>query len=275
LLRATNLNQPQVRGRSLVRPDPRFNDITNFESTGTATYHALQAHVTRRWAAGLQAEVSYTWGKALDNIANLTQGDLLVSIPNVKARSSFDRRHMLVTNFIYELPSPSAGVQRTILGGWQLAGIFTIRSGAPLNIRQQNSTSGLMETLPDIVGPFQRFDPREIRTFRLPNGQVRTGNFFFDPTVFRVARDANGSPRPGTLGRNVFSGPGVNNWDLAVLKRTRLTEQIQLELRLDTNNVFNHPQFNSVAQQLGNIFFGQASSNDTARKVQVGVKLHF
>lgn len=278
LLRATDLNQREVRrdpsGRvSLFRPDPGFLSITNFESTGTASYHGLQVHATRRWATGLQVEVSYAWGKALDNIANLSSGDNAVSIPHVKARSSFDRRQMLVANFIYEFPSPSAGVWRTILGDWQVAGIFSVRTGAPLNIRYNDPTLG--DFLPDIVRPFQRFDPRVVRTFQLPNGRVRTGNFLFDPTVFRVARDANRFPRHGTLGRNVFSGPGVNNWDLALLKRTHLREQLELELRLEVSNVFNHTQFTSVGQQVPENFFGQVSSSDRARKVQVGVKLHF
>lgn len=281
LLRARDLNPPVVkiddRGRiTSVRPDPHLTTVTSFESTGTATYHALQAHVTRRFAAGLQAELSYAWGKALDNVANIRSPESVVGIPNVKARSAFDRRQMLVANFIYELPSPSARMWRTLLGGWQVAGIFAARSGAPLDIRQRDIRfSGIGESLPDIVGPFRRFDPREVRTFQLPNGQMRTAHFFFDPTVFQFARDAEGTPRQGTLGRNVFSGPGINNWDLALLKRTRLSEQINLELRLEASNVFNHTQFNGVGQQVEGVFFGQASASDTARKVQVGVKLHF
>jgi hypothetical protein len=281
LLRARDLNQPAVKADhmgniEIVRRDPHFSVITNFESTGTASYHALQAHLTRRWAAGLQAEISYSWGKALDNIANLRLPDAAVSIPNVHARSSFDRRHTLVANFIYALPSPSQGVWQCLLGGWQVAGIITARTGQPLDISQSDERyPELGDSLPDLVGPFRRLDPREARTFQFPNGEVRSGNFYFDPTVFQFARDENGLPRQGNLGRNVFSRPGINNWDMALLKRTRLGERVDLELRLEASNVFNHTQFNSVAQQLHNIFFGQASTLDTARKVQFGAKLHF
>jgi len=275
LLRARDLNGAEAAIADLghprvVRPDPRFAGITNFESTGTASYQGLQVHVTRRFHRGFQAQISYSFGKALDNIANIEFGDNLPTVPNVKGRSSFDRRHQFVGNFIYELPSPQRGVWVAVLGGWQVAGIVSFRSGPPMIIRQLNDPSGsggTYESFPDLIGPFRRFNPRQVRTF-----SGVTGNFYFDPTVFREVPPT----RQGTLGRNVFSGPGINNWDLALLKRTRLSERLQLELRLEASNVFNHTQFNGVAQQLWNRpFFGQASTLDTARKVQIGVKLHF
>jgi hypothetical protein len=280
LLRVTNLNQPRLESddqgyTTTVTPDPHFTQIDYYESSGKSSYHALHTHLTRRFTTWLQAEISYSWGKAIDDVANIRAGDIVVAIPNVKARSAFDRRHMLVANFIYEFPSVLKGKWQPLFGGWQVAGIFTVRTGAPLNIRQQNYISGFGESLPDVVGSFRQFDPRQVRTFRLPNGQVRTGNFFFDPTVFQVARTSEGVPRPGNLGRNVFSGPGINNWDMALLKRIRFKERLELELRLETSNVFNHTQFTSVSQQLHNLTFGQANSNDNARKVQVGAKLHF
>jgi hypothetical protein len=86
------------------------------------------------------------------------------------------------------------------------------------------------------------------------------------------------SPRFSTASRRLFYGPGMNNWDIALLKDTHLTESKVLEFRLETFNTFNHTQFlgaNSVDGNINDSTFGQVISAMPPRLVQVSLKFHF
>jgi len=130
--------------------------------------------------------------------------------------------------------------------------------------------------MPDIMGPFQRLNPRERRTFTLPNGDTATGNFLFDPTVFRtVFPSGPEEARLGNLGRNVFSGPGVNVVDFSLLKRFVVTERQSVELRVDTTNVFNHATFGFGGFSTAWGDFGQTRSTYGPRRIQLYLRYNF
>jgi hypothetical protein len=110
------------------------------------------------------------------------------------------------------------------------------------------------------------------------------GRFYFNPAAFSQA--ALGSE--GTANRRFFHGPGVNDWDMALLKDTRLTERIDLQFRAEFFNIFNHTQFGQPSG-IANSFaldptsglniptgsFGQVNSAAPPRIGQVGLKLNF
>jgi hypothetical protein len=133
---------------------------------------------------------------------------------------------------------------------------------------------------PDIIGPFVEFDPREVRTFKLPNGRTRTGNFLFDPTAFAVLRPTGPEEaRPGTLGRNVFTGMGIDNVDLSFLRRFSLSERQHLEFRTDVTNLFNHTQFTSYAYPRALVAndqsFGITTRTHGPRRIQFLIRYNF
>jgi hypothetical protein len=94
---------------------------------------------------------------------------------------------------------------------------------------------------------------------------------------------------PATIGRNFFHGPSFVNLDMSVAKRTKIWENVTLELRLEVYNVLNHPNFNNpgddpalVGNQIGNGLFGQITSQlgrsdgtTGARQLQMGAKFTF
>ena len=75
--------------------------------------------------------------------------------------------------------------------------------------------------------------------------------------------------------RRFFYGPGMDNYDIALLKNVRLTESTSLQFRLEDFNIFNHAQFfgpQSVDGNIGSSSFGQVVSADSPHLVQLGAK---
>jgi len=126
------------------------------------------------------------------------------------------------------------------------------------------------------VAPVRILDPRQTRTFTLPNGRAVTGNFYFDPTVsFRL-------PAAGMYGNsapNLIRGPGMHNWDVSVFKNFALRETVRVQFRAEFFNFFNHTSFSGIGTGLPatatNTTFGQVTAVAPARTVQFGLKLAF
>src|SRR5262249_3489724 len=104
----------------------------------------------------------------------------------------------------------------------------------------------------------------------LAHGQ-RTPTRWFDTAAF--ARPAVGTL--GTSGRNVLVGPGVGNFDFSLIKDTRFTERMSVQLRAESFNLFNHPLFNTPDANVDNRTVGQISAAADPRRVQFGLKLIF
>jgi len=73
----------------------------------------------------------------------------------------------------------------------------------------------------------------------------------------------------------MFHGPGVNNWDMALLKDTKLTESVNLEFRAEFFNIFNHAQFLAVNGNVNSPTFGQVQSVQQPRIGQLSFKVNF
>ncbi len=261
-----------------------FGPVQGHAGDGVSVYHGLQAMVSRRFTPRLQLTAHYVWSKALDN--NGGEGRNIWSQADREVtpwgRANFDRRHQFVLYSTAELPGfRGAKALRPILSGWQLAGIVQFRSGMPLNIRNgvDSTLQGITAGYPDITGSFRKFDPRERQSFRLPNGRTFAGNFLFDPTVFGTVQPRNASEaRPGNLGRNVFSAPGMNNVDVSLLKRVTIREGHRVEIRADAANVFNHAQFTFPAFMglyTSNANFGRTFGTFGPRRIQFVARYTF
>ena len=122
-----------------IRPD----SLREMESEGSSWYNGLEVSLTKRLSHGLQFLASYTFSKTLDtdgaDINSTSAGNALTlgdqNSPRQRwGRASFDRTHRFVFSETWSLPSPSAGLQRAVLGGWDLAAVVTIQSGSALTI---------------------------------------------------------------------------------------------------------------------------------------------
>jgi hypothetical protein len=242
--------------------------------------------------------------------------------------SGGDRPHMLQSNGSYELPfgpnkmllGNSSGAVARIVEGWKLGWIFSVIAGPPLDITSQNMLYG--SGVPDIVGPFP-FDKAGVRWGL--NAGTYTGGTYFPSDAFTIAKDPQCSntaivasslaancniaavydaktgapllvnPLPGNqgnLGRYPLRGVTTPSFDLNLAKAFRISEKKSMQLRIDANNVLNHPTVNtpqlSLAPSLGtnalNTNFGQIINGGTFsvigaktgfRKVQAMVRFDF
>lgn len=279
--RELNLARDTGGGSQTARIYPAIGRILSQESTGRARYDSLQTKLVRRADRGVGFAASYVFGKSLDDSS---EGISSVGTDAFRwGRSAFDRRHNFVLSFVYTLPRPKlGGIADAALGGWRVSGITEWRSGQPIDISQGTLPTLVAGALsfwgnPDVAGAFRRLDPRRFQTVEV-NGVARSGNFLFDPNAFRTVteRTATGA-RAGTLGRNVFDGPGVYLTALSFIKQFRVSDTQRLDVRGDVRNLFNRPHFllDSLSLRADNAQFGQVVSAAPGRIVQLSLRYSF
>ncbi|HEU0141187.1 MAG TPA: carboxypeptidase regulatory-like domain-containing protein [Bryobacteraceae bacterium] len=266
LIRTLDINQPQpslaiATGQvnpNAVRPYPGFAAITSYSTSADSIYHSLQASGVRRFGGGVSIQASYTWSKSLDNV--ITPFNIYWDGALNRGISSFDRRHMLIASYIWEIPfaKSTTGWKRKVLDGWQISGISSFQSGNPLTIgiTGDRAGTGAGGQRPNLIAPVDR--PRELSQW-------------FSTSSF--ALPAQGTF--GNAGRSLVTGPGINNWDVSFSKRTDLTESVSLQFRAEFFNLFNHAQWSGVGTTFGTGTFGQVTSARDPRIGQLGLRLLF
>jgi len=265
-----NYNAGAIGGGAASQPFNRLYGRTAAVNIGIGVhqyYNALQVKFDRRFSNGFMLTTAYTYSKTID-FASRQTFDLLRD----KGRSANDLTHVFVQSYLYELPFGRGKAGRALLGGWQINGIVTSQTGAPLNITYSATA---------LNAPGQNNQPNLVGTGK-PEifGKVGPGQLWFDVTRFAA-------PAPltfGNLGRNILSGPGMVNLDFSLFRRFRVREGMNLEFRLEAFNATNTPHFANPITALGNADFGQVtSSNDFTdstvdtdnRKVQIGLRFFF
>ena len=239
---------------------------------GSSIYHSGQLEVRRRFADNFLVTGAYTYSRLIDNnsdvFANLgvaAAAPSVAALPTIlggdrleRGLSLFDRTHRATFTYVYEIPffREQRGALGRLLGGFQIAGITTFESGVPYTVLNGLDSDG-------IGGNNDRptFNPagqRGVRAVPVVNAQgvitsyvnPDAGNAPIDPATARYivnpafnAALAGSVPRFGSLGRNTERSPGINNTNLNLMKRVRVTEGTSIELRGELFNVFNHPQF--------------------------------
>ncbi len=259
-----------------------FGNVKGYASDGTSVYHGMQLRISRRFSSSLLFSAHYVWSRTLDDASGIGLFTLADRAVTPWGRADTDRTHSLAGYWVAELPGPSKSpALRHALSGWRLSGNVQLRTGMPLQIRNpvDSTLQGFAAGMPDITGPFRTFDPREIHTFTLPGGRTVTGNFLFDPTVFKTVIPATPeAARAGNLGRNVFSGPGMADVDLSLLREIRLTERHRVEVRVDSINALNHAQFVAMPATMSNtnnIQFGRVLRTTGPRRVQFQIRYSY
>jgi hypothetical protein len=263
---------------AFLRPIPGYNNIEYVSYDGNASYHSLQVTVNRRFSRGLQIGGAWTWSKAMDYADTDTADISTVVNPRIwnYGKAGFDRTHVVKINFTYNVPNLSPwhnGPSQTILNGWQLSGITSFVSGAPLGI-----TNSFTYTVDTTGSPTEN-----ARVVVLQNPILAKSDRTFNQN-FNV--NAFGPPAVGTVGnapKDVIRGPGINNWDLSLFKNFKLTERFKLQFRTEGYNAFNHTQFSGLdttarfdqqgRQTSGT--FGSFTAARNPRRVQLALRLFF
>ncbi|MEK7405535.1 MAG: TonB-dependent receptor [Acidobacteriota bacterium] len=261
-----------TRGQ-LLRPYPHFTGVSMRDPTiGSATYHSFQLKVERRLAQGFTLLAAYTNAKLLDDIGSRQ------SHRNLKAEralSSINRPQRLVLSGVYEIPlGPgqrytlgNPPVMRKLLEGWQLNWLVAFQGGGPLTV-----TSAVNNT--NSFGGGQRPDSTG-RSAKLSGSVTERLNRYFDTSQFVDARPF----QFGNLARTLpdVRGPGLNNFDISVIKNTTIRESLRLQFRCEGFNVWNHPAFENPGTSFGTGSFGRinalAHRANPARQIMLAMKL--
>ena len=293
-------------------------------SNGTSSSNEFQLTVDRRMNHGLGFRVAYTISKTIDISSGFRARSSTYTDPFNprldRGLADFDTPQRLVISPIWEIPfgNHSSGLEKQFVGGWVVSAIASFQSGNPYGLysNNYNSFSNLGLDRPDVIGPIQVFsDPRKMRTFSPSDDELHgsclpgqeTGHFLFDPTNLVCAPGPPaGMPVPditdgsvlvaggvpmftyGDMGRNTLRGPGINNWDISLMKNFKFGESRSVQFQANFFNAFNHAQFFSPTlasgQEGGTPLFGQVTSDNTAsssayyrgpRIIQFALKVYF
>jgi hypothetical protein len=290
VLATRNPNEVTIR-----RLNPNWGPRTLLEAAAMAEYHAGYVKFDRRLLRGLLAGFNYTWSATFsDNDEAFGQNDVVSSSPQVPqnffdyrnewSRSAFDRPHRFAVHYLYEvpwfLPGRASEALGKIFSGWQIAGITEMQSGQPFTIRTGvdtvGSLAGAFPGRPDFKHDGVFFlDPvtDDLRTFTIP----------LDGTGIVTAPRgpggilANSMPGGGNLGRNTFRGPSFINWNFSLMKKVPIRESVQLQIRGDFANLWNHNNFQNPVAVMSLATFGRNTApliTDT-RQILLSGKLLF
>lgn len=256
----------------LLRPFPQFDTVTTTTNDGYSWYHGLQLRLEKRFSKGFTLQTSYTYSKFMQATELLNQDDPRPT----EVISDSDYPHRLAMSGIYELPfgkgrqllSGANGVVSRIVGGWQVQGVYTYQSGAPLtwgNILYNGN----------------------LKDIRLP-GDQQTVQHWFNTAGFVTASGSQlaNNVRTFPLRFGFLRQDNVNNFDLSVVKNTAITETTRLQFRAEFINALNHAWLSNASGGATGVIttptaatFGQIAglSNQAnyPRRLQLGLKFIF
>lgn len=245
----------------VVRRNRNFSSMRYFRTGSNSFYNSMQLKLLKQFSQGFRAEVSYTFSRNVDQSSATFNSDTVQSgggtgildPDNLTMNQGLSELHVsqdLSINYTVELPfgpgkrsqNGASGALGKVIGGWQVNGVTSVRSGVPFTINEAANRSrtggagsrGVFQDRPDLV----------IRA-GCSNNPIRVGNItqYYDPSCFSL------SPPGffGNLGRNTLLGPGLVDFDFSIVKDTRFTEKHTLQFRAEFFNIFNRPNFSVPA----------------------------
>jgi len=283
-LDATNSNR--ALPVHFLRPYVGYGDIWYYEYSGNSSYHSLQAQANRRMARNLQFGAAWTWSKAMDYADTEGSRSAATTVSNLVSpriwnygKAGFDRTHILKLWYIYNVPRLSRlwgnVLVRKALDEWQVSGVTTFMSGAPTPVTLQWASGASTEISgsTDTARPLMIANPVLPKSQRIFSRNLNTAAFMVPPVGAW-----------GNAAKDVFRGPGINNWDISVFKNFRLgPERLRWQFRGETYNSLNHTQFRTLDTnpQFGrdglpqNSRCGEFTAARNPRRVQLALRLNF
>ncbi|HEY2932900.1 MAG TPA: carboxypeptidase regulatory-like domain-containing protein [Acidobacteriota bacterium] len=270
---------------NFLRPFKGYGDINYIEFATSSNYHSMQMQVQRRFSENFMFGFTWTWSKVLDFVdGNNNNVNPFVDFRTRHyGRAGFDRLHNVVINYVYKVPglSPywSNPLTRWVTDGWEISGITSFVSGQPLGIGYS-----FVQAV-DITGATGVADSTRVNLVADPNlpKSERTRLRHFRTEAVRPPDAA--SFGIGNAPKDPITGPGINNWDISIFKTFPLANDgvRRLQFRCEMYNAFNHTQFSGVdtgarfdaqGNQV-NSRFGEYTSAQNSRRIQMGLKFYF
>ncbi|MFN6963796.1 MAG: carboxypeptidase regulatory-like domain-containing protein [Pyrinomonadaceae bacterium] len=264
------------------RVNPNLETIRLRTNSGSSTYDALQASLDKRLSRGVSFGLHYTFSAFIDDgseIFNPSTGEVAVAQDSFnrradRARSSYDRPHRLTGNVVYEMPfyRQQQGVLGRLLGGWQVNSFFTFQSGAPFTVFLGSDPACAVCGIDGLVGnPIRPNLNTTLDLSRMSINEIRRAG---GASLFRALDPGQ---RVGNAGRNILRADGIKLVDFGVIKNTRITENVRVQIRADMFNAFNLRNYgipNSTITAGAN-FLNEGATNGGNRRVILGARLVF
>ena len=300
LIGVADLNQPDIANGSTAQPFaaqyPYLNYINYLSNFYGSTYHGLQTTLTARNYHGLDFVAGYTYAHAIDDLSSNWVAFLPQDSKHPgqdRGSSDFDITHRFTLSVTYALPEKKTWGQ--LLEGWQLNTIITMQSGQPWGVNDQvNNFAGANENSDrwDFIGnpaDFKSIGPSGIPCFGPGGGGACSGPIpaaclsaatavgpgavtsLTDPKIgtnycYMVGNSLlipNAVGHFGTMGRNIFRDTGFHNVDLSISKSFKFGEKVKAQIRVETFNFLNHPNFaNPYGSTSG---YGQGATGDPSQ----------
>ena len=253
-------------------PVVAFGNDSYFINIGNSAYNSAQIN-WRHTSGRLQTLVGYTFSKAIDLASGYGEQVNPYNPKLSRGLSAFDSTHNFVASYNYRLPIDKLSGPKMLTNGWEISGITRFSTGLPVTLVETDDHSlqgtnfggpiPLNADTPNIVAPVKILNPRD-------GVCPGAGCLYFAPSSFQPS--ALG--QEGTANRRFFHGPGVNNWNFAVLKNTQLHERFVLQFRAELFNIWNHAQFFGPSGLLSSSFGAVPGAADP-RIGQLSLKLNF
>jgi carboxypeptidase family protein len=278
IITAGSLAGPTVPRGQLLRPYPQYTGVSAVQPpAGFSSYNAFSMSANRRFSQGLQFLVSFTASKYLTNNEG-QEGWTNGAAQNVrnyydtaleKSLMIDDIPRSLVASYIYELPigegkpvAPASKALDAVIGGWQVSGVTTFKSGFPLSISAVNNNTNSFggNQRPNLVGDPHLSNPTIDQWFNTAA--------FAQPPAFTFGNVPRTMPN--------LRAQGINNFDATIQKYWKLwREQTRLQFRTEFFNLFNRTTFYAPNTSFGNPNFGKITGALPARSIQFGMKMYW
>ncbi len=276
LERTRNLNQlqpgtiqanPGVNVNAL-RPYKGFAQIDANENAARSEYNSFQLEANRRFSKGILFGAAYTLSKSMDNGSD-RRAILYNSYDdrNFWGPSNFDTRHILMLNYMWELPffQQSQGLKKTVLGGWQMSGNTQWQTGTPFTV-----TTG-----DDFAGIGTGGQPWNVTGDITYQRQFSAGGAADPARYFTlgVSRPAAGTFANQT--RNLYYNPSFQNWNVSAFKNFAITERQNIQFRAEFFNMPNHPNWSNPEANPTAATFGKVTQKTSERNIQLVLRYSF
>jgi hypothetical protein len=249
----------------LLRPYPHFDAVNQSRFDGYSWYHSLQLGLEKRFSRGYTISANYTWSKFMQATETYQADDLRPT----EVISDLDRPHRLAVSAIYELPFGKGRrwltalnpIASRLVGGWQLSGVYTWQSGAPINWGNLIFNGN-------------------INSIKLPSGQQSVARWFNTDAGFEknAALQLASNVRTFPFRFGFIRADNINNYDLSIIKNTMVTEKLNAQFKGEFLNALNHPLFPAPNTTPTVVAFGQINPSTQAnypRRVQLSIKFIF
>lgn len=267
-----------------LRPDPLFNQVEYRGNINNSSYEGVVVSLQRNFTHRLLLSANYTFSHEIDQDA-AGGGDAdfpqnPACLPCERASGDYDVRHVLNANAVYDLPFGHGekflsrpGIANAIFRGWSITGVAAARSGLPINVTEDRSSTSVA------TGYTTNQRPNRMPGISLSPPGGRTIGNWIDPAPFALVTSSGYGDAP----RNIARAPNLWQTDLGLSRRIPLTESTQLQFRGETFNLFNRAQWAAPLADLSASTFGQIIGTvatgpvgtGTPREVQFALRLEF